>query len=109
MDLTRTNPLTKVIPMNTYTTFSITTKTTPNRLGKPHYEAVVLGNGQEMETFSGCSMREALALAAEFIGAVIDLYCEECSYIVEPDEETFRLCGLCPVCYDKMIARKEGN
>ena len=94
--------------MNTYTTFSITTKTTPNRFGKLNYEAIVLGNGQEMETFRGLSMREALTLAAEFIGAVIDLYCDECAYVTEPDEESFRLCGLCPVCYDKMM-QERGN
>lgn len=105
MDLTRTNPLTKVIPMNTYTTFSITTDTQTDYNGVVHYKAKVIGNGQEMEEFRGRSMREVMQEAAEFIGAIANLYCEECAYVTEPDEESFLLCGLCPVCYDKMLAR----
>ena len=92
--------------MNTYTTFSITTKTTTYTIGNPHYEATVLGNGEEMETFRGRSMREVMQEAAEFIGAIANLYCEECASVTEPDEESFLLCGLCPVCYDKMLSRQ---
>lgn len=105
MDLTRGDLFTKVIPMNTYTTFSITTETQTDYNGVVHYKANVLGNKEEMETFRGRSMREVMQEAAEFIGAIANLYCEECAYVTEPDEESFLLCGLCPTCYDKMLAR----
>lgn len=91
--------------MNTYTTFSITTKTTTYAPGNPHYEATVLGNGEEMETFTGLSMRAVMQEATEFIGAIANLYCEECAYVTEPDEESFLLCGLCPSCYAQMLER----
>jgi hypothetical protein len=105
MGLTSGDPFTKVIPMNTYTTFSITTKTTTYTIGNPHYEATVLGNGEEMETFRGLSMREVMQEAAEFIGAIANLYCEECAYVTDGQDESFLACGLCPSCYEQMMER----
>lgn len=90
--------------MNTYTTFNITTETTPNKYGKPHCRATVFGNGEEMETFIGSSMRDVLVDAADFIKSVVDYYCEGCANITDGNDESFRNCGYCYSCYDKMMA-----
>lgn len=51
-------------------------------------------------------MRAVMQEASEFIGAIANLYCEECAYLTDGEDESFRSCGLCPVCYDHMMAKR---